>query len=187
MHRAIQRRYGRRRRSFRGRRRSLFSRHHLHHRFHTLSPNKRHLSFDSPQTRIRRSRLIHCTMDRRSVCFSRSFSTTNAGYSKFPFFPYFYYSASKHSASPSSASLFFVFVFFVCRAFCSLHHALSAPNAASQHAVPRGPRRGNAAKLRRSEWPGVSSRVSNCCDPTSPNWGNRGSGTSSTPSSPRSR
>ena len=89
MHRAIQRRYGRRRRSFRGRRRSLFSRHHLHHRFHTLSPNKRHLSFDSPQTRIRRSRLIHSPMDRRSVCFSRSFSTTSAGYSKFPFFPLF--------------------------------------------------------------------------------------------------
>lgn len=93
MHRAIQRRYGRRRRSFRGRRRSLFSRHHLHHRFHTLSPNKRHLSFDSPQTRIRRSRLIHCTMDRRSVCFSRSFSTINVGYSKFPpLFPFLLFS-----------------------------------------------------------------------------------------------
>lgn len=66
MHNAIQRRHGRRMRRFRGRRRSLFSGHHLHHRFHDLPSYKRHLSFDSPQTRIRRSRLIHCpwTADR---------------------------------------------------------------------------------------------------------------------------
>lgn len=124
--------------------------------------------------------MIHPSLDRRSVCSSRSFSTTNAGYSKFfPFFPFHPASKLPDSSSPAFCLL--------PRALRSLHNSLPASDAASQHALPRGSRRGNASKLRRSDGKGVSSRVSKRCDPTSANWRNSGNGTSSTPSSPRYR